>query len=912
MTGKTTNRFASHHLRMAVALSVIALCFSAGETQAARRHIFSSEGEELTAATLRPGAPGGDGHAARAKRARRVRTAPQVAEGIGLKQGDELVISLFDGVAVTSSVDRVSTDVSGTTTIRARMPGSPLGHAIISTHAGRSLGTVLLPEKNMAFTLLRQPGEADHLLLDVSGVDLGALEDAPSPLAPAADESAAAATGAPLSVDAGVADPATITVLVVYTPAARQWADSSGGGINQVIAQTMAKTQLAHDNSQTAITKQLVHSEEVSYTESGSSSTDLSRLQNTSDGYMDNIHTLRNTHLADLVVLMTQVEDVGGIGYLLSSTNGSPAYGFSITRIQQASWTYTTIHEMGHNMGCGHHKLQNYQAGPGLLSYSAGWRWVGADSSRWCSIMTYEEGSYFADGLDHTRVGYFSSPEINYEGVATGHAADGDNRRTLREVKHAVAAYRAIPPANDNFANAEAVTGISGQKTGTNAGATKEAGEPNHAGSAGGRSVWWRWTAPASGSTTVNTFGSAFDTLLAVYTGTQVNSLTLVAANDDSGGLLQSSVTFSASAGTTYNVAVDGFEGGSGNTVLNWVLSPPAPTGVAASDGTYTDKARVTWNSVGPGAYYRVSRGANPGSKTDIGSWQTGTAYDDTSATPGVTYYYWVRTATDAAGANASGYSSSDTGWRALSPPAGFSASDGAYSDRVRATWSSVSGATHYRVYRAASAGGAKTALGSWQTGLSYDDTSATPGVTYHYSAAAAVDNSGSRASAYSTENAGYATAVMRSLEVISTYGGADPEAGLHSYPDGQQLSCRVMTPVVVDGGGSNITAVSAGWTGTGNVPASGPGTNAGPFTITQNSTITWNWIVSGILVSNQTVTGILNLQARDSISAGPYFTMLKPAAVEFRVGPTGTVTLVPPFEAGTGTVFNISIEPAP
>ena len=36
--------------------------------------------------------------------------------------------------------------------------------------------------------------------------------------------------------------------------------------------------------------------------------------------------------------------------------------------------------------------------------------------------------------------------------------------------------------------------------TGSNSNATKQVGEPNHAGNAGGKSVWWRWTAPAAGT----------------------------------------------------------------------------------------------------------------------------------------------------------------------------------------------------------------------------------------------------------------------------------------------------------------------------------------------------------------------------------------------------------------------------
>jgi len=124
--------------------------------------------------------------------------------------------------------------------------------------------------------------------------------------------------------------------------------------------------------------------------------------------------------------------------------------------------------------------------------------------------------------------------------------------------------YGAVPP-NDNFANATAISfsGSSTTLTGFNTNATKEVGEPNHAGNIGGRSVWWKWTAPASTMVTLDTKGSYFDTTLAVYTGSAVSMLTLVAANDDiqDGVRQNSSLTFNATADTTYYIAVDGFNG---------------------------------------------------------------------------------------------------------------------------------------------------------------------------------------------------------------------------------------------------------------------------------------------------------------------------------------------------------------
>ncbi|MEC4819922.1 MAG: calcium-binding protein [Scytonema sp. PMC 1069.18] len=126
---------------------------------------------------------------------------------------------------------------------------------------------------------------------------------------------------------------------------------------------------------------------------------------------------------------------------------------------------------------------------------------------------------------------------------------------------------------NDNFANSIRLVGPSVNTTGTNVEATGEAGEPNHAAlSFPLNSVWYNWTAPASGQVEINTFGSNYDTTLAAYQGSGVNSLTSIAGNDDSGSL-QSRIFFTASAGQTYQIAVDGFSDRVGSIALNLDLT---------------------------------------------------------------------------------------------------------------------------------------------------------------------------------------------------------------------------------------------------------------------------------------------------------------------------------------------------
>jgi hypothetical protein len=130
---------------------------------------------------------------------------------------------------------------------------------------------------------------------------------------------------------------------------------------------------------------------------------------------------------------------------------------------------------------------------------------------------------------------------------------------------------------NDNFASARSIYNFAGSNlsiSDTNVGSTGETGEPNHAGgSTPLNSVWYSWVAPSNITMTFETVNSTYDTTLAVYTGAAVNSLTLITEDDDMPNANSSRVTFAATAGTTYYIAVDGFGAGIGTISLNWHVS---------------------------------------------------------------------------------------------------------------------------------------------------------------------------------------------------------------------------------------------------------------------------------------------------------------------------------------------------
>jgi len=147
--------------------------------------------------------------------------------------------------------------------------------------------------------------------------------------------------------------------------------------------------------------------------------------------------------------------------------------------------------------------------------------------------------------------------------------------------------------SNDAFAQAKILgPAIPATATGTTVGATKEVGEPAHGSGGPFSSLWFRLDADRTGIVTLSTAGSAFDfdTVLAVYKGSELGKLTKVAANNDAGvGIRTSLLQFSMEAGTTYYIAIDGNRGATGAYVLT-------ATGSAISQAPANDMADFPTN----------------------------------------------------------------------------------------------------------------------------------------------------------------------------------------------------------------------------------------------------------------------------------------------------------------------------
>jgi hypothetical protein len=418
----------------------------------------SSEGIQMVQAAA-PELNSWKGHTQAGLRSRAIMLNSQLQDEQPLRKGTNLVTHLFDDLKIQSNVLQSTRNSNGVTVTTAQIEGSQWGRVFIASSNGKVRAKILVPKQKKVFAIEYNKNDDLHYALELDPQLLQPEEDEPllpphalfTPGQESIDQmmETLSITGEDESTDATT----VVDVMVVYSNDALSYAGSVDE-IDKIIALGIAMANDAHESTNTGIFLHLVHSALVDYTGSGNRSTDLERLYEASDGYMDEVHTLRNTYGADFVSLIPgDYSGDGGVAYLLIDPSGDSAGAFSVVNAPIFD-SYTTAHEIGHNMGLSHAKDQNYQAGPtswitdpyNFADSSAGWHWHPvANTAGYSSVMAYSSGQYYSDGLDHSRVGLFSDPDISYEGLPCGHVNDGYNALVLRSLKDVYASYRNRP-----------------------------------------------------------------------------------------------------------------------------------------------------------------------------------------------------------------------------------------------------------------------------------------------------------------------------------------------------------------------------------------------------------------------------------------------------------------------------------
>ncbi len=360
----------------------------------------------------------------------------------GAEVGGQLVLNFFEDASFTAILDRKQAGASGGYTWTGHLEGIPLGNFALAIGGGQMAGNVSTPEGAYA---IRYAGNGVHALQQIDQTKLPA-EAEPIPV-DLPEEAIAAAADQPMPDDGSV-----IEVMVVWTPAAR----SAAGGttaMENLVNLAVAEANQSYLNSGINPQLNLVHMQEVTYTESGSMATDLTRLQNPADGNIDLIHGLRDTYYADQVAMIVESTEACGIGYLMSTVSTAfETNAFTVVARNCATGYYSYAHELGHNQGARHDwYVDDTTNSP--YSYNKGKVYV---PGPWRTIMAYN--TECADALTYcTRLPYWSNPDVLYGGIPMGVPigtntsciagvpspnCDADNRTTLNNTAWTVANFR--------------------------------------------------------------------------------------------------------------------------------------------------------------------------------------------------------------------------------------------------------------------------------------------------------------------------------------------------------------------------------------------------------------------------------------------------------------------------------------
>jgi hypothetical protein len=217
-----------------------------------------------------------------------------------------------------------------------------------------------------------------------------------------------------------------IRVMVNYTAAAA----AAAGNISSLIDLAVAESNQGYTNSGVTITVQLANKSQVTYTESGNFNTDLTRYRNTADGYMDSIHTTRNSTTADVGVLLINNTQYCGLASGIGSTAST---AFVAVYWDCATGYYSFAHEIGHLQSARHDPANDPTTTP--YAWGHGYQYT-ASTPRWRTIMAYD----CSTGC--TRLNYWSNPTKLYNGHAMGTTATNNNSRVLNDTRATVAAFR--------------------------------------------------------------------------------------------------------------------------------------------------------------------------------------------------------------------------------------------------------------------------------------------------------------------------------------------------------------------------------------------------------------------------------------------------------------------------------------
>jgi peptidyl-Asp metalloendopeptidase len=218
----------------------------------------------------------------------------------------------------------------------------------------------------------------------------------------------------------------TIDIIVAYTKkAASNYADVKRELIDLAIEEGNESFRMS---SLGQVQLRLVHAYETDYVEEGAAHFDhVWRFADKGDGYMDEIHALRDKYKADVAILI--VDDPKGCG-LATRVYADADEAFAVVHHECAASTYSLAHEIGHLIGARH----DLSLDKTMTPFAWGHGYV--NGTKWRDIMSYKES---CGGCP--RLPVWSSPVVLVRGEPAG-TPELDNARVIREHAARVAAFR--------------------------------------------------------------------------------------------------------------------------------------------------------------------------------------------------------------------------------------------------------------------------------------------------------------------------------------------------------------------------------------------------------------------------------------------------------------------------------------